>query len=100
MSSLLAQRRQAAGALGVLWLIILAGCAAIPAPTVAAGRISTPPGNPGFSLGSEIVVRAIALLGTPYQFGGDQPGAFDCSGLVRYIHHELGITVPRTALEP
>jgi cell wall-associated NlpC family hydrolase len=53
----------------------------------------------GFSLGSEIVVRAIALLGTPYQFGGNGPDAFDCSGLVRYVHQELGIEVPRTAAE-
>jgi cell wall-associated NlpC family hydrolase len=53
----------------------------------------------GFSLGSEIVVRAIAFLGTPYQFGGNGPDAFDCSGLVRYVHQELGIEVPRTAAE-
>jgi cell wall-associated NlpC family hydrolase len=52
-----------------------------------------------FSLGSEIVVRAIALVGTPYQFGGNGPDAFDCSGLVRFVHNELGIDVPRTAAE-
>jgi cell wall-associated NlpC family hydrolase len=53
----------------------------------------------GFSVGSEIAVRALALLGTPYQFGGNGPETFDCSGLVRYIHNALGITVPRTAVE-
>jgi cell wall-associated NlpC family hydrolase len=53
----------------------------------------------GFSIGSEVVVRAIALLGTPYRYGGSAPGGFDCSGLVSYIYNELGIDVPRTAAE-
>jgi murein DD-endopeptidase len=51
------------------------------------------------SIGSEIVLRAISLLGAPYQWGGSGPKAFDCSGLVHFIHSELGIEVPRTAEE-
>jgi murein DD-endopeptidase len=62
-------------------------------------RMETPLRSAGFSPGSEIVVRAIALLGTPYLFGGNGPDAFDCSGLVRYVHQGLGIDVPRTAAE-
>lgn len=50
-------------------------------------------------MGSEIVIRAISLLGLPYKFGGAGPKAFDCSGLVSYIHEEVGIAVPRTAAE-
>jgi len=53
----------------------------------------------GSSVGSEIVIRAVALLGAPYKYGSSGPVAFDCSGLVRYLHHEVGIEVPRTALE-
>ncbi len=49
------------------------------------------------SVGGEIVIRAISLLGSPYQWGGSGPKAFDCSGLVHFIHNELGISVPRTA---
>jgi cell wall-associated NlpC family hydrolase len=49
------------------------------------------------SVGSEIVLRAISLLGAPYQWGGSGPKAFDCSGLVHFIYNELGIEVPRTA---
>jgi len=51
------------------------------------------------SLGSEIAIRAISLLGAPYKFGGHGPKAFDCSGLVSFIHDEIGIVVPRTAAE-
>lgn len=51
------------------------------------------------SVGSEIVIRAISLLGAPYKWGGAGPAAFDCSGLVQFIHNELGIEVPRTAEE-
>lgn len=51
------------------------------------------------SVGSEIVIRAISLLGAPYKYGGNGPKAFDCSGLVSYIHEEIGIDVPRTAAE-
>ena len=50
-------------------------------------------------MGSEIVIRAISLLGAPYKFGGAGPKAFDCSGLVSFIHEEVGIAVPRTAAE-
>ena len=53
----------------------------------------------GSSVGSEIVIRAVGLVGTPYKWGGDGPTGFDCSGLVRYLHHEVGIEVPRTAEE-
>ena len=50
-------------------------------------------------LGSEVVIRAISLLGQPYKFGGNGPHAFDCSGLVQYVFEEVGLDVPRTALE-
>jgi len=100
-------------ALCMAWSLLQA-CASVPVPTVPTNskiplpqqmapigfRLPPPPEQEfGFSVGSEIVVRAIALLGTPYQYGGNGPEAFDCSGLVRYIHNELGIEVPRTAFE-
>ena len=76
---------------------LLGGCASTP-PTQPVSRPAAPVA-PVVSIGSEIAMRAIALLGAPYKFGGAGPGSFDCSGLVRFVHWELGIDVPRTAAE-
>jgi cell wall-associated NlpC family hydrolase len=94
------------------WGFLLQGCASHaiqPAPPATA-LILPPPGNiatalpqpqslSGASVGGEIVIRAVALLGAPYRYGGSGPTAFDCSGLVSYVHQGIGIQVPRTAAE-
>ena len=48
-----------------------------------------------------VLFRAIALVGTPYRFGGNTPeGGFDCSGLVGYVFHDAaGVALPRTSIE-
>lgn len=48
-----------------------------------------------------ILRRAMALLGTPYRWGGSSPDAgFDCSGLVGYVFRTaLGIELPRVSRE-
>ena len=51
------------------------------------------------ALGNEIALRALALVGKPYRYGGADLAGFDCSGLVFYIHEALGLTVPRTAAD-
>ena len=50
---------------------------------------------------NDILFRAIALVGTPYRWGGNTPaGGFDCSGLMDYIYrHSTGIKLPRTSRE-
>ena len=68
------------------------------------------------SEGTEVVVRALSLVGVPYRYGGEDPlQGFDCSGLVRHVFRassgldlprraedmgRLGTAVARDALEP
>lgn len=46
--------------------------------------------------GSSALSVALQFEGTPYVYGGNQPGGFDCSGLVQYAYKQLGISLPRT----
>lgn len=75
----------------------LQGCA-VPQPYVPSST-AIPPSVAPASVGNEVAIRAISLLGAPYEWGGNGPATFDCSGLVRFIHDQLGIFVPRTAAE-
>jgi cell wall-associated NlpC family hydrolase len=68
-------------------LLALAGCAGAP-------REAARP-QPG----AAIAAQAAALVGTPYHFGGADVAGFDCSGLARYVHERVGLTIPRTAAE-
>ena len=47
-----------------------------------------------------VLRRAMALLGTPYRWGGTSENGFDCSGLVGYVFKSaLGIELPRISRE-
>lgn len=46
-----------------------------------------------------VLATAKRYLGTRYVFGGTRPGAFDCSGFVRYVFARHGVPLPRTARE-
>lgn len=43
------------------------------------------------------VRTALAQVGTPYLWGGEEPGGFDCSGLVQWSYASAGLMLPRTA---
>lgn len=46
-----------------------------------------------------VLSKAMALLGTPYRWGGASPdGGFDCSGLVGYVFRTaIGVDLPRVS---
>ncbi|GAA4185547.1 hypothetical protein GCM10022252_16070 [Streptosporangium oxazolinicum] len=41
------------------------------------------------------VSAAKKQIGDPYRWGASGPGAFDCSGLVRYAWRKAGVSLPR-----
>jgi len=41
-----------------------------------------------------VVGIAMRYLGTPYVWGGESPGGFDCSGLVAYAYSQVGVSLP------
>jgi cell wall-associated NlpC family hydrolase len=49
--------------------------------------------------GQQAVDLAKQFVGTPYKWGGTQPGGFDCSGLVQYVYKQLGIDLPRVSTD-
>ncbi len=91
-------------------LLLLAACASAPhrrEPTYKPSRSALaelPPRAPSAASAGEandILFRAIALVGTPYRWGGNTPsGGFDCSGLVDYIYRTAaGIALPHSSHE-
>jgi peptidoglycan DL-endopeptidase CwlO len=42
---------------------------------------------------------ALAQVGKKYVWGGDGPNVFDCSGLVQWSMRQVGITMPRVAVD-
>lgn len=75
-----------------------------PDPTSGTPAPAKPIGNGGATggaLGSSpiaysVTTTALALRGAPYRNGGSDPTGFDCSGFVRYVFSQHGVTVPRT----
>jgi peptidoglycan DL-endopeptidase CwlO len=63
--------------------------------TMAALGISGAPASGGG--GGSAVATARAMIGTPYAYGGESPGGFDCSGLMVYAFQQAGVTLPRTS---
>lgn len=49
------------------------------------------------SLGYRVVQTALSHRGKPYVYGANGPSAFDCSGFVKYVMDQNGISIPRTS---
>lgn len=54
---------------------------------------------PGDASASDIVDLAASLVGRPYVWGAEGPNAFDCSGLTHYVFEQIGIDIPRRAVD-
>ncbi|KAE8762481.1 C40 family peptidase, partial [Georgenia thermotolerans] len=63
---------------------------AAPAPAPA-------PAPPPAASASAVVNIARQYLGTPYAYGGNSPGGFDCSGFTQYVFAQVGISLPRSS---
>lgn len=57
----------------------------------------SPAAAPVVSTGQKIVDAARSQIGTPYVWGGTQPGGFDCSGLTSWSYSQVGKSIPRTS---
>ncbi len=79
-------------------LIMISGCGSR-APREAPARTAGKSSSTQVAAANAVLFRALALVGTPYRYGGNTPeGGFDCSGLVGYVFNDAaGISLPRTS---
>lgn len=70
----------------IVVMLLLASCA---------GRVCDTCGKRG-----EVVSAALSQVGTPYRYGGTEPGrGLDCSGLTQFAHQTAGVPIPRMCLD-
>lgn len=64
-----------------------------PNPVPATAHKTTTP----VPIAQRIVDVAASQAGEPYSYGASGPNSFDCSGLVQWVHRQVGIDLPRTS---
>jgi len=80
------RRARSASAVAVL------SAAALVGPSV----LLTQPAQAAESTGNRVLDKAETKTGHWYSYGSAGPTYFDCSGLVYWAAHQLGINIPRT----
>lgn len=68
----------------------------ITSPGSLAPKPVTPKSRSG-GLGPQAVALAQKQMGKMYQWGGQGPDRFDCSGLVYFVYGNLGVSMPRVS---
>lgn len=76
------------------------GVLAAPPEGIPPGDIAPPeavPAAPGSGGAAVAMQAALTRIGSPYSWGAEGPGAFDCSGLVKWAFQQAGISLPHSS---
>lgn len=73
------------------------GVLAAPPEGIPPGDIAPPEAAPGSGGAAVAVQAALTRIGSPYSWGAEGPGAFDCSGLVKWAFQQAGIPLPHSS---
>lgn len=65
----------------------------------AAAQPDTPSGENPRKVADEIIREAGRHLGKPYQYGGNGPKSFDCTGFTCYVYQKSGYTLSRNSAD-
>jgi len=68
-------------------------------PAIGHAPVAGPEISFGATAGQRALDAARTQIGTPYVWGGQAPGGFDCSGLVKWSYAHAGVQMPRTSFE-
>jgi cell wall-associated NlpC family hydrolase len=76
--------------------VTLAACSSAPKRASVPDR-SIEHRSPDRQWAQRAVEIAMQYRGAPYRWGGEEPSGFDCSGFVRYVYAQVGVSLPHNA---